>query len=185
VSLVGFKARNHPKQVARDGARDDVDERMTPLHLWIPWNERWGFTLDAAASDGNHLCDRYFTIEDNGLAQSWAGQRVWVNPPFSAMAKWALKALVEFAAGCDLIVMLAPANRTEQRWWQEAIEPGRDCGRGLTTYFLPGRINFPRPDNLMARYHSSAPFGCVLLVWERSPKPRLPSTEASAKTRAG
>jgi phage N-6-adenine-methyltransferase len=168
VSVVGFRARNHPQQVALNGARDDVDDRMTPLHLWIPWNERWRFTLDAAASDANHLCDRYYTLERDGLAASWHGERVWLNPPFSAIGEWVAKATAEFADGCELIVMLAPANRAEQRWWQCSIEPSRDRGLGLTTEFLPGRLNFARPDNLMARYASSAPFGCVLLVWDRA-----------------
>jgi len=64
--------------------------------------------------------------------------------------------------------MLAPANRTEQRWWQESIEPFRDRGGVLKTEFLPRRINFGSRDNLGAWSASSAPFGCVLLIWERS-----------------
>lgn len=165
MSLVGRAAQNHPQQVAANGARDDVDDRWTPLHLWIPWNDRFGFTLDVAASDENHLCDRYFTLDDDGLAQSWTGERVWCNPPYSAMRAWVEKAWREVKDGCPLVVMLAPANRTEQRWWQESIEPFRDRGDVLSTEFLPRRINFASRDNLGAYYASSAPFGCVLLIW--------------------
>ena len=32
------------------------------------------FTLDAAASDGNHKCARYFTQSDDGLRQNWGGR---------------------------------------------------------------------------------------------------------------
>lgn len=170
---MSFISRNHPQQVAERGALDTVDDRWTPLHLWIPWNDRWQFTLDAAASEENHLCDRYYTLADDGLAQSWAMQRVWCNPPYSGMADWVHKAWNETTSGCELVVMLAPANRTEQRWWQEFVEPYRD-GRSrsqervakLSTEFLPRRINFGSRDNLGAWSASSAPFGCVLLVWE-------------------
>lgn len=165
MSLVGRKAQNHPQQVAVNGARDTVDDRWTPLNLWIPWNDRWQFTLDAAASDDNHLCDRYFTLEDDGLTQSWHGERVWCNPPYSDIPAWVSKARTE-AHGAPLIVMMLPANRTEQRWWQEHIEPFRDNGGPLVTEFLPRRINFGSRDNLGAWSASSAPFGCVLVVWE-------------------
>jgi phage N-6-adenine-methyltransferase len=169
VSLVKFKARNHPQQPRKD----TVDDRWTPLNLWIPWNDRWQFTLDAAASDENHLCSRYFTLEHDGLVQPWKGERVWCNPPFSDMTSWVRKAWDEMEAGrCDLVVMLAPANRTEQPWWQISIEPYRDghatAEARLSTEFLPKRINFGSRDNLGAWSASSAPFGCVLLIWEHA-----------------
>jgi phage N-6-adenine-methyltransferase len=167
VSLVGFKARNHPQQPRKDS----VDDRWTPLNLWIPWNDRFGFTLDVAASDENYLCPRYFTLEHDGLAQSWKGERVWCNPPFSDMTSWVRKAWDETRTGrCDLVVMLAPANRTEQPWWQVSIEPYRDKGGALTTEFLPRRINFGSRDNLGAWSASSAPFGCCLLIFDRRPR---------------
>ena len=142
---------------------DQVDDRWTPLNLWIPWNERFAFTLDVAASTENYLCDRYFTLEDDGLTQSWEGERVWCNPPYSDIPRWVEKAHESLA---QAVVMLLPANRTEQRWWQVLVEPYRDQGMGLTTEFLPKRINFGSRDNLGAWSASSAPFGCCLLIWE-------------------
>lgn len=64
--------------------------------------------------------------------------------------------------------MLLPANRTEQRWWQREVEPYRDGhamrdGCALTTRFLASRINFVDAGR---KYTSSAPFGCVFLIWE-------------------
>jgi len=166
MSLVGFKARNHPQQTLLRGSDDAVDERRTPLALWHPLDAEFGFTLDAAAASDNALCERYFTLEHDGLAQSWASERVWVNPPFSGCADWVLKAWEESAHAT--IVMLLPANRTEQRWWQEMVEPHRDRYlSSLRTRFLPGRINFASRDNPLGRYKSSAPFGCVLLIWQR------------------
>lgn len=101
-----------------------------------------GPTRDVAAAPHNAKCPRYFTRDDDGLAQSWAGERVWCNPPFSDLRPWVVKAWQE-SRGCPVIVMLLPANRCEQRWWQELVEPFRDRpGSPLRTTFLPGRPRF-------------------------------------------
>ncbi len=50
MSLVGFKIENHPQQVAKRGAKDTVDERITPDWLFDQYNERFEFTLDVAAN---------------------------------------------------------------------------------------------------------------------------------------
>lgn len=167
MSQLRFRGKNHPQQVKARGADDTIDDRWTPLNLWIPWNDRYRFTLDAAASHDNHLCDRYYTLEEDGLKQSWKGERVWCNPPYSDVAAWVKKAWdAHQEEGAQIVVMLVPANRTEQRWWQEDIELHRDRNLGLRTEFLPKRINFASKDNLGAWYASSAPFGCARLVWD-------------------
>ena len=76
MSVVGYKARNHPQQVASHGARPDIDDRATPPEVFGPLHERFGFTVDVAASAANAKCQRFWTCEDDGLAQSWAGERV-------------------------------------------------------------------------------------------------------------
>ena len=65
------------------------NEWETPKELFDKLNNEFKFTLDAAASDQNHKCERYFTIEEDGLKQNWAGERVWCNPPCSEIAKYA------------------------------------------------------------------------------------------------
>lgn len=167
MTLVAFKAQNHPQQLRLRGAHDGVDDRCTPDDLWNGWHEEFAFTLDAASSHTNAKCERHYTLEDDGLAQPWRGERVWCNPPFSACPQWVEKAWYEITdGGCPLVVMLLPGNRTEQGWWQTMIEPFRDQPAALlSTRFIARRINFATPGNPDAKYHSSAPFGCVLLVW--------------------
>ena len=167
MSLVRFYAKNHPQQVTVRGADGHVDDRWTPPEVFDPLHARFGFTLDAAASEHNHKCPKYFTYEQNGLAQSWAGERVWVNPPYSDIRRWVEKAWAEVRGGCEVVVMLVPANRTEQRWWQDLIEPTRDKGRGLAVEFLPGRMRFKRPDWIPGPKGDRPPFGCCLLIFTR------------------
>lgn len=165
MSLVGFKAQNHPQQ----RVRDDVDDRGTdPQFFATLAAELGGFTVDVAAAAHNAKCERYYTIDDNGLAQSWRGERVWCNPPYSNIGAWVRKAWTEApygTGGADLIAMLLPANRTEQRWWQEWVEPYRDSRPGFRVRFLPGRMRFDRPGVVIGPKGDRPPFGCCLLIW--------------------
>jgi hypothetical protein len=165
MSLVGFRAANHPQQADKAGPRLDVDDRATDPVLFTWLTHRFGFTLDVAAAPHNAKCERYFTTDQDGLEQSWAGETVWCNPPYSDIAPWVAKAWAEHRTARE-IVMLLPANRTEQRWWQELVEPYRDRpGTPLVVEFLPGRPRFLRPGQVEIGPNERPPFGCCLLVW--------------------
>ena len=43
----------------------------TPQALFDELNEKYHFTLDAAASHSNHKVGRYYTAEDSGLDKDW------------------------------------------------------------------------------------------------------------------
>ena len=133
------------------------------------------FTIDVAASDENAKCDRYYTREDDGLRQPWAGEAVWCNPPYSQIRPWVEKAWAE-ARSTRVIAMLLPANRTEQGWWHDLVEPYRDKrGSPLTVEFIRGRPRFLRPGETEVPPNSRPPFGCCLLIWKstRPPEPPL------------
>ena len=49
------------------------DEWETPQGIFDELDKEFHFTLDACAKDQNRKCDRYFTIEQNGLQKSWGG----------------------------------------------------------------------------------------------------------------
>lgn len=170
MSLVGYRAKNHPQQLAVRGSRPEVDDRATPPELFDPLNERFRFTIDVAALPHNAKCERYFTPDDDGLARSWAGERVWCNPPHSNLRAWVSKAWEEWAScegNPELIVMLVPANRTEQGWWQELIEPWRDrVTNPLHTEFIYGRQRFIAHNKTGIDANERPPYGVCLLIWE-------------------
>lgn len=167
MGLTRFKARNHPQQLGLRGADDAIDDRATPVEWFAEMHGRWAFTLDAAASAENAKLPHYLTIEDNGLEQSWAGERVWCNPPFSNLSAWAQKAWKETATA-PLIVLLVPANRTEQAWWQNYIEPFRDrAGSWLRVEFVRTRRRFIAAGRAKVQANERPPFGVCLLIWER------------------
>ena len=172
MSLVGFKAQNHVQQTAKRGARDAVDDRGTEWPFIHQLEERFGepFTLDVAAASHNAKAKRYLAREDDGLSHPWTGN-VWCNPPYSDCGAWVRKAWEEWerAHGPRRIVMLLPANRVEQAWWQDHVEPYRDRpGSPLRVEFLRGRMRFDRPGAVISPKGDRPPFGVCLLVWETS-----------------
>jgi phage N-6-adenine-methyltransferase len=171
VSLVRFKGANHPQQIATRGVREDIDSRATSWEVFNPLQERFAFTLDAAASPENAKLPRFVTTVENGLERGWGGERVWCNPPYSSIGAWVAKAWREWRSTYPpaVIVMLLPANRCEQGWWQHEVEQFRDrAGSPLRTEFIAGRIRFIRNGAEAIFPNERPPFGCVLLIWERA-----------------
>lgn len=167
MSLVGFRAANHPQQVNGRGADDETDDRTTPADLFAELHRQYRFTLDVAAAPHNAQCPVYFTRRDDGLAQRWSGS-VWCNPPYSDLTSWLAKAWAEWAQpdGPERIVLLLPGNRCEQPWWQTWVEPYRDRpGSPLSVRFLPGRLRFIKPGATVVKPNERPPFGCVLVVF--------------------
>jgi len=185
VSLVGRPARNHPQQAVSD----EVDDRGTTAEVFGPLNERFGgFTVDVAAAAHNTKCERFYDRHTNGLEQSWASERVWCNPPYSHpnLARFTAKAWAEHQAA-ECIVMLVPANRTDQQFWTDLVEPYRDQpGSPLTVELLPGRLRFLKPGRAAIGPNERPPFGCCLLIWQHtgpSPEPTLFGPSPESETR--
>jgi phage N-6-adenine-methyltransferase len=161
MSLVGFKAQNHEQQVLVRGPRSYVDDRATTPEVFVPLHERFRFTIDVAASAENAKLPRFYTAEDDGLAQDWTGERVFCNPPYSRIEPWCEKA---HGGSAELVVMLLPANRTEQGWWQRQVEPQRLAGL-ISVEFLAGRLRFLKPGQNRIAPNERPPFGCCLVIW--------------------
>lgn len=183
--ITRFKGQNHPQQIAKRGVLDQVDDRGTDAVFFAGLYERFeGFTLDVAAAPHNAKCPVFYTREDDGLLQPWYG-RVWCNPPYSDLRAWVQKAWNEWwePGGPRLIVMLVPANRTEQAWWQDLVEPDRDSpGSCLRVEFIRSRLRFDRPAAEIGPKGDRPPFGCCLLIWQLPPRSDVAPTSAAAIT---
>jgi hypothetical protein len=88
---------------------------------------------------------KHFTINDDGLSRPWNG-RVYLNPPYSYIARWTQKLLAEHESGnVHEAIALVPA-RVDTAWF-------RPFGRAV---FVSGRLKFSNSEN-------SAPFPSALL----------------------
>jgi phage N-6-adenine-methyltransferase len=116
----------------------DANAWRTPPDLFERLNAQYGgFSIDLAASSDNALCPCFYTREDDGLAQSWANEVGWCNPPYDDIASWVHKAVTSSVHDDALTVMLLPV-RSDSEWWRDLVIPF------ATVEFLP-RVTFGPP----------------------------------------
>jgi len=136
----------------------------TPDDFFVRLNSKYCFTLDPCATEQNAKCDKYFTMEDDGLAQDWGGETVFVNPPYGrGIGVWVEKAHKESQKHNTTVVMLIPA-RTDTKWWHNYVMKAKEI------YLLKGRLKFGGSKN-------AAPFPSAVVVFEQgrllAPTPSL------------
>lgn len=125
----------------------------TPQELFNNLNDEFHFTLDPAASDENHKCEHYYTIDDDGLKQDWGGHIVFCNPPYCRKTgDWVKKAYIESQKPETTVVMLLP-SRTDVRWFHDFVLPFGEIR------FIKGRLKFGSSKN-------SAPFASIIVIFK-------------------
>ena len=135
---------------------NNSNEWATPQELFDELNNEFHFTLDPASTHENAKCKKHFTIQEDGLKQSWKGETVFCNPPYGReIGKWVEKAYREHLGG-STIVLLIPA-RTDTKYWHEFI-----FGKAEVR-FLKGRVKFV----LDGQGNNPAPFPSAIVVYRR------------------
>jgi site-specific DNA-methyltransferase (adenine-specific) len=86
------------------------DEWETPLDFYQGLDSIYHFTLDPCSTSDNAKCKKFFTAKENGLEQSWKGETVFINPPYSNISDWAKKCNYEYIRNNATTVMLIPAR---------------------------------------------------------------------------
>ena len=129
-----------------------TDEWATPLELFRKLNEEFDFDLDPCATPENAKCERYFTKEQDGLVQSWAGCRVFCNPPYGKeIGRWMEKCWKE-AQGGAVVVALIPA-RTDTSYFHDYI-----WKKTKEVRFIRGRLHYNES-------RQSAPFPSMVVIF--------------------
>jgi len=137
MSLAGMLTSNH-------------DGWETPQTLFDEIDREFNFSVDVAASSSNAKCSRYFDLATDGLAQDWAPDTCWMNPPYGRTIEyWVAKAAIESGKGATVVGLL-PA-RTDTRWWHSWVQGHAEIR------FVRGRIKFSGAKD--------APFPSAIVVW--------------------
>jgi site-specific DNA-methyltransferase (adenine-specific) len=157
-----------PADLRRDGLRRAARSRnagryrgsgrhwATPPEVFDPLHAEFAFTLDPCARPETAKVPRYYTEADDGLARSWQGERVFMNPPYGReIATWTAKAAAE-AAGSALVVGLVPAS-TDLEWWHRDV-----LATEAELRFIRGRVRFL---DLDGRRWANAMMPSVVVVW--------------------
>ena len=131
----------------------------TPRGLFEQLDAEFHFTLDAAAAATNAMCARFFTVADDALRKSWAGEVVWCTPPYGrGLGTWVWKAREEAKVGAT-VVMLVPSS-TDLGWWHDYATDASEIR------FIRGRVRFGKSDG--SSTHSSITPSAVLVFRPRS-----------------
>lgn len=140
--------------IARAGKNDwrTPPEIVDLLH--VTW--KGGPDLDPCASPdpAHHLARLNIAPPKDGLALPWRG-RVYVNPPFDALAAWVAKCERAHEDDGAEVVLLMPA-RTDTRYWQTHV------ARAAAICFWRGRLRF-------VGAAASCPFPTALVYWGAKP----------------
>jgi site-specific DNA-methyltransferase (adenine-specific) len=127
----------------------------TPQDFFDKLNVEFHFTLDPCANEQNAKCKKFYTIEQDGLAQSWQGEIVFCNPPYGReLSKWVEKAYKESRKPNTIVVMLIPA-RTDTKYFHQYIYKKSEIR------FIKGRLKFGNSTN-------GAPFPSMVVVMKNA-----------------
>lgn len=111
-------------------------EWETPQDLFNKLWEEFHLNLDVCASRKNAKCPKYFSIQDDGLSQSWIGWRCWMNPPYGRdIKKWIQKAYETAKYTDGLVVCLIP-SRTDTSYWHDYVMKANEIR------YIRGRLKF-------------------------------------------
>ncbi|EMS7945137.1 helix-turn-helix domain-containing protein [Escherichia coli :H4] len=130
------------------------DDWRTPYRLFRNLHREFSFSMDGAATKHDTLLPRF---TDDIHNQSWVGERVFCNPPYSDIPSFLLK-----AAEADLAVFLIP-YRPHTIYWLEHIFTNPLCHEirilhRAVKYLPPAGHN-----GLVVR----APFPAALVVFKK------------------
>ena len=140
----------------------ETNEWYTPKDFYNKLNKEFNFTLDPCCTKESAKCEKFYTIEDDGLSKDWKNEIVFMNPPYGREIRdWIKKAHNEHLKNEITIVCLIPA-RTDTSYWHDYI-----FNKASEIRFLKGRIKFERPDGSKG---DSAPFPSAVIVYKTKEK---------------
>lgn len=133
------------------------DDWRTPYRLFRNLHHEFCFTLDGAATKHDTLLPRF---TDDIHNQSWVGERVFCNPPYSDIPSFLVK-----AAEADLAVFLIP-YRPQTIYWLKHIFTNPLCHEirilhRAVKYLPPAGHN-----RLVVR----SPFPTAVVVFKKEPR---------------
>ena len=144
IDLFGDRAAGKRAMGSHQSHSGGTDQWLTPPHVIQALGS---FDLDPCAPITRPwpTAHKHFTIEDDGLRQTWEG-RVWLNPPYADADAW-LARLATHGQGTALLFA-----RTETALWHNHVWPHANA-----LLFLKGRLHFHLSNGTRASANAGAP----------------------------
>jgi len=145
------------------------NEWTTPDKEYAEWDAEFHYTLDPCCTKETAKTRKFFTEKENGLLQSWAGEEVFMNPPYATPEKtckknckkkkcvergyhihydipgqsdWVRKAYIE-SLFCRVSALI-PARTDTKNLWHKYVWDNRTHTPlvGVQIRFIEGRLTF-------------------------------------------
>lgn len=124
-----------------------TDMWATPQEFFDELDKEFHFDCDVCATAENAKCEKFYSLEIDGLKQQWTGV-CYMNPPYGReIGKWVKK-----AAECNATVVCLLPARTDTIWFHNYIY-GKSEIR-----FIKGRLKFGNSTK-------SAPFPSMVVIF--------------------
>lgn len=134
----------------------------TPSWLFDSLNEEFSFTVDLACEKENAKCSSFITSEENSLSFNWyeLDGWLWLNPPYSPLKPWIVKAQEENKKGAKIVVLCPPIITTKyfSQWLPSEIR------------FIVGRVPFIK-DGIEMKFNTND--SCLLIYDEKIRQPNI------------
>lgn len=141
------------------------DDWRTPYRLFKNLHREFGFTIDGAATEHDALLPRFTNDIHN---QSWVGERVFCNPPYSDTKTFLIK-----ASEADLAVFLIP-YRPQTIYWLKHIFTNPLCHEIRILHRAVKYLPPAGKKGVVAR----SPFPSCVLIYRNTPrKPKVEVTQ--------
>lgn len=98
-----------------------------------------------AAANAIVQAERFYTLADDGLQQSWVCSTLWLNPPYGKTRNrsnqdiWSQRLVQSWRLGHVDAALLLVNAATDTAWWQA-------LGREFPVCLIAGRLKFWRPE---------------------------------------
>lgn len=146
------KEGDYPMPTTMQTMTSSKDMTWATPDEWFEYLDlEFGFNLDPCCVKDTARCQLFFTPVENGLNQSWADKRVFMNPPYGdQLPIWMKKALLESRENGALVVCFVPA-RVDTQWWHD--------------FAVKGEVRFPVGRVKFKGSKSSAPFPIAVVIF--------------------
>lgn len=140
------------------------DNWRTPTELFRVLDNEFEFSVDAAASDENHLAPHWIKAEQDALVTPWGfGPNrdvfgaVYCNPPYSLLGPFVKKAYEQSQEHHITCVVLIPTY-TDPKYWRDF------CCKAHEIRNLVGRLQFIDEAG-MKRQSARFPSSVIVFKW--------------------
>lgn len=83
----------------------------TPKSIWENLSKEFNFTVDACASDKNHLLPKYWTENNSALDKNWDNEIVYCHPMYDIYIPKFIKKAIE--SKCITVFLLPASTNAE------------------------------------------------------------------------